>query len=389
MPIKNSIDELALFGGKKLFAKPVSTSNLVRPDLKAFLQLLKPALNPDGEAALINQLEQELCDFHQCAEVVTFCSGFWALVLAIKALALPGKTEVIMPSLTYRRLADVVAWTGLIPRFCEVDQQTLAISATTAAPHVNDNTALIIGVHPIVNCCDAPSLEQLARQCQIPILFDGVESVYEFVAGKKTGGFGQAECFSFHASKLINGFEGGYVTTNDHTTAQLLRVLSQGQRGGIQAQMPAVHAAMALQSLREIETQIQHNREVYQRYQSRLTDFRPLELLRFKEDQPTSYKNIVIKLTDAWPINRDLTIALLNAEGILSRAYYYPALHNKKVEYPTIVQNLPFTDQASTQYMLMPCGYQVTVNDVDLILDFMIWLSHHHQEITTQHGAST
>jgi len=389
MPIKNSIDELALFGGKKLFAKPVSTSNLVRPDLKAFLQLLKPALNPDGEAALISQLEQELREFHQCSEVVTFCSGFWALVLAIKALALPGKTEVIIPSLTYRRLADVVTWAGLIPRFCEVDPQTLAISAKTTAPHINENTALIIGVHPIVNCCDAPSLEKLARECQIPILFDGVESVYEFVAGKKTGGFGQAECFSFHASKLINGFEGGYVTTNDQSTAQLLRALSQGQHGGIQAQLPAVHAAMALQGLREIETQIQHNREIYQRYQSRLANFRPLELLHFNEGQPTSYKNIVIKLTETWPINRDLTIALLNAEGILSRAYYYPALHDKNVEYPTIVQKLPFTDKASTQYMLMPCGYQVTVNDIDLILDFTAWVSSHHQEIKTQHVASS
>ncbi|MEJ2650135.1 MAG: aminotransferase class I/II-fold pyridoxal phosphate-dependent enzyme, partial [Sedimentisphaerales bacterium] len=52
-------------------------------------------------------LEKRLAGFHQTKYCVTFSSGFWALVLAIRVLALKGKTEIIMPSLTYRRMSDM------------------------------------------------------------------------------------------------------------------------------------------------------------------------------------------------------------------------------------------------------------------------------------------
>lgn len=404
---KSRIHELALFGGHKMFPRPVSTSNLVKPDVEQFLALLKPALTADGESALTRQLEAELAAFHQVPHCVAVCSGFWALVLAIKALALPGKTEVIMPSLTYRRLADVVAWTGLVPRFCEVDPATLAISAATAAPHIGPNTALIIGVHPIMNCCDAPGLEKLGEKHGIPVLFDGVESVYETLNGKKIGSFGAAECFSFHASKLINGFEGGYITTRDAALARMLRALSDpsaceggeprlsaSRPGGppesapppspahsIETRLPAVHAAMALQGLREVHGQISHNREIYHTYKARLAKVRGLELLQFNEGEQTSFKNIVVGLNSDWPLSRELTIEVLNSEGILSRAYYSPPLHLRPVKYPTIQSPLPFTEQAAQRYMLMPSGYQVNAEQVEQVIDFLNWISSHAEEI--------
>lgn len=383
--MKTKLQELAFFGGTKMFAKPVSTSNLVKPDIEAFLALLKPAvLSPNGEQALIQQLERELAAFHQVPHCVAVCSGFWALVLAIKALALPGKTEVIMPSLTYRRLADVVAWTGLVPRFCEVDPHTLAISPETAAPHIGPNTALIIGVHPIVNCCNAPGLEQLGDQHGIPVLFDGVESVYETMGGKKVGGFGHAECFSFHASKLINGFEGGYIATRNAQLAQTLRELGgagSANPHSMETPLPAVHAAMALQGLRELPAQIEHNRAVYKTYQAGLPKVGGLALLEFNEQEQTSFKNIVVGLNAEWPLDRELTIQLLNAEGILSRAYYSPPLHLKPTAYPTVKQPLPFTEQAAKQYVLMPSGYQVSVQQVEEVINFLHWLKTHADEI--------
>src|SRR4029079_13826285 len=101
--------------------------------------------------------------------------GFWGLVLAMKALALQGRTEVVMPSLTYRRLADIVAWAGLIPQLCDVDTLLLCITAETARPCINGNTALLLGVHPIVNSCDGEGLEALSVETGIPLLFDAVE----------------------------------------------------------------------------------------------------------------------------------------------------------------------------------------------------------------------
>jgi dTDP-4-amino-4,6-dideoxygalactose transaminase len=298
----------------------------------------------------------------------------------LKALARKGKKEVIMPSFTYRRMADIAAWAGLKPHFCEVEENTLALSAKTVAKYINDDTALILGVHPIVNCCDVEGLVELAKERELPLLFDSVESVYEAVLGGKIGSFGDAECFSLHASKLINGFEGGYITTNNAALAKQLAVIRgfgfEGQDCvtmpyGLNAKLNEVHAAMALAGLDDLENQVARNRRTYYLYQRLLAETPGVRLLEFNENHQTSYKNIVIELLETWPLSRAATLKILNAERVLARAYYAPPLHRKKMAYPYVPANLPLTDRLSERFVLMPCGSLINDDDIRKIVELM------------------
>lgn len=382
---KQRLEDLALLGGTPLFARPRSTSNLVRPDFDAFMRYSETMLAAGqytNNGPLVRELEQRLAAFHRTRHCVSFCNGFWALVLAMRELALEGRDEVVMPSLTYRRLADVASWAGLVPRFCEVEPDTLALSPRTLAPEVGARTALIVAVHPIVNCCDAPALAAFAAERGLPILFDSVESVYETVGGRKTGGFGNAEVFSLHASKLINGFEGGYLTTDDAELAGRLALARgfgfSGQDNvvmrGTNAKLNEMHAAMALASLDDLEDQVRRNRARYLAYRDGLAALPGLRLLAFDEDERSSYKNIVVETTDAWPLPRDLTIRLLNAEGALARAYYDPPLHLRPAAYPTIAGALPVSSALARRFVSMPCGHHVSVEDIGRIVDLLAFL---------------
>ena len=72
-------------------------------------------------------------------------------------------------------------------------------------------------------------IEKLAKDQNLPLLFDSVEASYADHNGNPIGSFGNAECFSVHASKFLNGFEGGYITTNNDDLACKLRtVLNNG-----------------------------------------------------------------------------------------------------------------------------------------------------------------
>lgn len=380
---KHVATDLAAFGARPLFAVPKSTSNLVQPDFARFLAYLRPA-GPAASGSVAARLEARFAEFHRTAHCVSFCSGFWALATTVAALALPGRREVLMPSLTYRRMADVVAWTGLLPRFCEVDPDTLAISAASARDAIGADTALLLGVHPIVNCCDVSGLVGLAAQHQVPLLFDSVESVYEECEAGKVGGFGNAECFSLHASKLINGFEGGYVTTNDATLARTLAELRDGRttaRGSIDARLADVHAAMALANLDELDAQVARNRLRYEHYRDLLAGLPGVRLLEFDGTRATSYKTIVVEFTDDWPLTRELTISLLNAENVLARAYYWPALHAKKMAYPHVEASLPASDRLSLRHALLPCGDFVTNADIDATVALLDFLRRHADEI--------
>lgn len=384
--------ELGVFGGPPAFDTIRSISNLVRPDVERFLSWSKvfhDAHQYTDHGAVERELEKRLALFHDVEYCVSFAGGFWGLVLAMKCLALAGKTEVVMPSLTYRRLADIVAWAGLVPHFCEVDPVTLAITAETAARCINENTALILGVHPIVNCCDVEGLERLSEETGIPLLFDAVESVYESVNGRKVGSFGQAECFSMQSSKLFNAFEGGYVTTNDSALAARLRDMRHfGLRDdgtvdaiGIDAKQNEIHASMALAALEDVDAQVERNRRRYQTYKRLLAVVPDVRLLPFDESERCGYKNIVIELLDGWPVSRERVLAILHAEHLLSRPYYYPPLHQKRTDYRTIAGDLSATEQLAQRFLMLPCGHFVDEADVAKIVTLLGFIHTHATEI--------
>lgn len=389
MTQKKHISDLAILGGSKLFATCKPTSNLVRPGFETFLKYSKLFFEQrqyTNNGPCVKLLEKRLAEFHQTQFCVAFCSGFWALALTIKSLALEGKTEIIMPSLTYRRMADIAAWAGLTPHFCDVDPHSLAMSTESVLPCINDKTAIILAVHPIVNCCDVEDLVSLTDNYHIPLLFDSVESVYETVAGGKVGSFGEAEVFSLHASKLLNGFEGGYVSTNSKKLrAQLATIRTFGfagidnisTAGGMNAKLNEVHASMALASLDNVEEQVLQNRERYYTYKKELLRISGLRLLEFDESFQTGFKNIVVELLDEWPLSRADTLQIMNAENILSRAYYSPLLHKKSTTYPIVTKELPVSDALSISFMNLPCGYFVSFEDIREIVKFLEFLFHH------------
>lgn len=393
---KKNIDELALFGGPRLFALPKPTSNLVKPDFvkfEGYSEVLLERRQYTGDGVLVKQLERRLAEFHKTEFCVTFCSGFWALALAISVLARPGRNEIVMPSFTYRRMADIAAWTKLKPHFCDVEEGTLANSAATVRPCINENTALILGVHPIVNFCDIDGLVGLATEKDIPLLFDSVESVYESYHSRKIGCFGAAEIFSMGASKLVNGFEGGYLTTNDARLASRLSAMRNSGideygmlsvPGGMNARLSEVHAAMALAGLDDLEDQIGRNRERYRTYRRLLKALKGIRLLEFDEQHRPGYKNIVIEVLSDWPLSRDDTVKVLNAEMILARAYYTPPLHRKTMAYPHVPAHLPVTDRLAERYILPPCGHLVSNEDIAVIVDFMQFMSDNADSIKSR-----
>jgi dTDP-4-amino-4,6-dideoxygalactose transaminase len=394
------VADLALFGGGVAFGRPKSVGSLAQPAFERFMTYSRAffdehryANNGPGNRLL----EARLAEFHHTTRCVTFSSAFWGLALAMRCLALPGRSEVVMPSLTYRRMGEIAALAGLIPRFCDVDPVTLGQTAETAAPCLNSDTALIVGVHPTVNCCDAPGLEKLSEATGIPLLLDSVESTYESCGGRKVGCFGRAEAFSLHASKLINGFEGGYITTDDDELADRLSYM----RGfgfaaedtvvefGINAKLNEPHAAMALASLEELEDLVCRNRVRYNAYRRGLATVRGISVREFDEHERCSFKNVLVELDRSWPLTRGQTIEILHAEGALARPYYWPALHTKETGFEKRFGPLPVTDYLAERFVLLPCGEQIDEEDILVIVRLLAFMAENAEAIDARLASAT
>lgn len=338
--------------------KIYSTSNLFSPSVDE-VEVYFDRIQNDS---IVPLFEERFAEYHESRYCIAFSTGFWALVASIIAKTYSSnRGHVLMPSMTYRRLADVVNWTGLIPKFVDIDPQTLAMCPKSLSKSIDGDSALILAVHPIINCCAVNDLIEIADATSIPILFDAVESVHETYQEKKVGGFGVGEVFSLHASKLINGVEGGYVCTDNEDLAGSLRAIL-GQRDKvpglpfIDAEINPVHCAYALSGLDALDRNTSHNRLIYEEYQIQLTAHPFIELIKFDESEQTSFKNIVVKVADNSRLNRDQIVEKLNKIGIFCRAHYFPALHDKQTSYDKITADLPVTNHEKHRYLNLPCG---------------------------------
>ena len=353
----------------------LGTSGLAKPDFDNFLRysrLFYEAHHYSNAGPCVNLLEERLAKFHNSKYCVTFCSGFWALAICLQCTKIEGKRDVLMPSLTYRRLADLASWIGLSPIYYDIDPQSLTATTCSVEQCITDDTAVVLGVHPIVNLFPVLEIRGLCSRLGLPFIMDSVESVYETCKGYKTGSTALAEVFSLHASKLINGGEGGYVTTNSASLYKQLKCLRAfgfdgmdqlPYENGINAKLNEIHAAMALANLDSLDSFIGHNESIYRAYQASLALIPGLRLIEFDETSNPSYKNIVIRVEPCFPVNRDDLVIALNSLSILARPYYYPPLHHKEKR----SFRLNSTDYCATNHLVLPSGYQVTEGDVALV----------------------
>jgi dTDP-4-amino-4,6-dideoxygalactose transaminase len=76
-------------------------------------------------------------------------------------------------------------------------------------------TTGILGVHLWSRPCAVEALQEMAQARNLQLLFDAAQAFGCSYKGAMIGNFGNAEVFSFHATKFFHTFDGGAIVTND------------------------------------------------------------------------------------------------------------------------------------------------------------------------------
>ena len=89
-------------------------------------------LGPEVEA-----FERELASYLGVEHVVGVANGTDALTIALRAMGVGPGDEVVVPSFTFYASAEAIPPTGARPVFCDVDPDTMCVTAETvrAARH--------------------------------------------------------------------------------------------------------------------------------------------------------------------------------------------------------------------------------------------------------------
>jgi dTDP-4-amino-4,6-dideoxygalactose transaminase len=373
--MKVSADDLALFGGQPAFAKPLHVGGPNIGDRDRFLRRMKDILDSrvlTNFGPYVREFESRIADQLGVAHCIATSSGTKALEVLIRGLELKG--EVIVPGFTFVATAHALSWLGLIPVFCDVDPATHNIDPKALRPLLTKDVTAILAVHLWGRPCAIDELTEIAGDHGLPLIFDAAHAFACGYNGRMIGNFGRAEIFSFHATKFVNSFEGGAITTNDDRLAATLRRVSNfGLRNldeveclGTNGRMSEASAAMGITSLESADAFIEVNRRNYEQYREELAGLPGLDLLLYPQED-CNYQYIVVELDQTISaLDRDVLLAVLWAENVLARRYFHPGCH-KMAPYAGRGIVLPKTERLSRAVVSLPTGTGVTPRDISEI----------------------
>jgi dTDP-4-amino-4,6-dideoxygalactose transaminase len=369
MKTKGAIDELAVFGGTPAFDAPLYVGRPTIGDRTRLLGRIIDALDRrwlTNDGPFVREFERRIADLLDVKHCIATSNGTVALEIAARALGLAG--EVIVPSLTFIATAHALQWQQITPVFCDVDPDTHTLDPARVETMITPRTTGIIGVHLWGRGCDIDGLQSVARRHNLKLMYDAAHAFGCSVNGRMIGGFGDAEVFSFHATKFLNTFEGGAVTTNDDALAATIRLMRNfGFAGfdnvthvGTNGKMNEICAAMGLTGLDDIDAIIARNRQSYALYARELTGIRGLRLIAYDTSEKGNFQYVVVDIDEAETgVSRDALLSVLHAENVIARRYFFPGCHRMEPYrslFPDAGSFLPVTNSLVQRLLCLPAG---------------------------------
>jgi dTDP-4-amino-4,6-dideoxygalactose transaminase len=371
---------LALLGGEPAFAAPLHVGRPNIGDRERFFAYANRMFDNrwlTNSGPLVQEFERELRRFLGVKHCIPVCNATVGLEIAIRALGM--RDEVIVPSFTFIATAHALQWQGITPVFADIDPRTHTLDPRAVEACVTPRTTGIVGVHLWGRPCAVDGLRNVASRHNLKLLYDAAHAFGCGCQGRMLGSFGDAEVFSFHATKFFNTFEGGAIATqNDTLAARMRRMADFGISGydqiesiGTNGKMTEASAAMGLTNLASLDDFIAANRRNAQAYQRVLAGIPGLTLIAHDSAECRNYQYVIAEIhAPEAGLHRDTLLRVLHAENVLARRYFWPGCHRQepyRTLDPDAGRHLPHTEAVAERVLALPTGTAVGEREIEII----------------------
>lgn len=325
-------------------------------------------------------LQKKLCEYMKVDNIDLFTNGHMALELTLQAMNLQG--EVITTPFTFASTTHAIIRNGLPPVFCDIDPVTFTMDTKKLEKLITDRTCAIMPVHVYGNICDVEEIERIAHKYELKVIYDAAHTFGETYKEQGVGAFGDASCFSFHATKVFNSIEGGAVCFKDkHLGETLYELKNFGIHGpeevcavGANAKMNEFCAAMGLCNLRHVDEEIAKRKKVVERYRDNLEGVEGLHLNTIQKDVKSNYAYFpVIFEEKQFGASRAEVFDVLEKNGIGARKYFYPLTNAFSVFHGRFdVAETPVALHISKRVLTLPLYADLCLRDVDKICEIIL-----------------
>jgi len=316
-------------------------------------------------------------------ETVTVSSGTMGLLFVLQALGLQPNQKVIVPSFTFMATAQAIVYAGGIPIFAEANEDLLlSVSDLEFLLKKHPDAAMVLPVHTYGLPCPTNEIDTLVasfaqrRSRPIPIIYDAAHAFGAARGGVRVGGAGNAEIFSLSVTKTLVSVEGGLISTRDAALANRLRKMrNYGIESnydafwpGLNGKMSEFHAVIGLANLKNIDKILQQRQKMAEYYLRRIEEQTRFKTLRPPADVVHTYKDLTVLVPEAQIHQRARLMELLREEGIETRAYFSPPVHQQKRFAPYADRPLPQTERLAQRVITLPFFTTIQEEQMDRVV---------------------
>lgn len=328
------------------------------------------------------QLCSELERLLDVPHVTLYTNGHLALENVIAAMNLPKGGEVITTPFTFASTTHAIVRNGLVPVFCDVNDQDYTMDVNRIESLITDKTVAIVPVHVYGNLCDVEAIDRIAKKYGLKVIYDAAHAFAVKYKGVSVANFGDASMFSFHATKVFNTIEGGAVCFKQDSLVQLLNDMKNfGFHGpeevayiGGNAKMNEFQAAMGICNLRHLDEEIAKRKILVERYRERLSGVDGIKLSAVQEGVESNYAYFPV-VFDGYKYTRNEVFEKLQEQGIIARKYFFPLTNSFECyrNYPTAgVEKTPVAQHLALRVLTLPLYADLSLIDVDRICEVIL-----------------
>lgn len=326
------------------------------------------------------RLQKQLKSYLGVENIELLVNGHMALELILQAMNLQG--EVITTPFTFASTTHAIVRNRLEPVFCDINPEDFTIDSDKIETLITDRTCAIMPVHVYGNVCNVEGIDRIAKKYSLKVIYDAAHTFGETYKGKGIGTYGDASCFSFHATKVFNSIEGGAVCYRDVELGRILyRLKNFGIRDaetvdgiGANAKMNEFQAAMGLCNLKHVAEEIKKRKKIVERYRERLESVPGLQLNPIQKNVESNYAYFPVVFDEKeFGVSRNEVFAKLEKIGVYARKYFYPLTNSFdcfKRKYDVTLT--PIALYISKRVLTLPLYADLELEDVDLICNTII-----------------
>jgi UDP-2-acetamido-2-deoxy-ribo-hexuluronate aminotransferase len=323
----------------------------------------------------VAELEERLAAHVGVRHCIAASSGTDTLLIALMALGIGAGDEVITTPFSFIATAEMIALSGAVPVFADIEQRTCNIDPQRIEALIGPRTRAIMPVSLYGQCADMDRINAIATRHGLPVIEDAAQSFGATYKGRRSCALSTIGSTSFFPSKPLGAYgDGGALFTDDDALAATMRSIRvHGQerryhhpRIGINGRLDTLQAAILLAKLERFDWEVEQRQRIGAAYSAGICERCPDVATLVVEPWNTSvYAQYTIQVA-----RRDALAARLAAAGVPTAVHYPLPLHRQPAfaALPSARAELPVADAAAQRVISLPMSADLAPSDQERVI---------------------